>query len=170
MGAGNSRQRGGIYSDCKRAIFNPPTSALEREVLFARIRTYSVRIQYISWNIAATVLLYLFPDSLLNQYIIHDKIYYNIIFHALQFIAILTYFLTSFMDPGYVPLPKHNEILSPDDDADNRENRVFINMNTIDPWNRNIVIDPDSAPSNFCWRCKFVRPIRSKHCYDCDRC
>merc|ERR1719411_2243571 len=74
---------GGIYTDCRKAIFDPPTSALEREVLFARIRTYSVRIQYISWNIAATVLLYLFPDSLLNQYIIHDKLYYNIIFYYL---------------------------------------------------------------------------------------
>ena len=120
MGCCDSRNSGGIYSDCKRAIFNPPTSALEREVLFARIRTYSVRIQYISWNIAATVLLYLFPDSLLNQYIIHDKIYYNVIFHSLQLIAICTYFLTSFIDPGYVPLPEKNAILSPDHEEDNR--------------------------------------------------
>ena len=118
MGNSASRHRGGIYSDCKRAIFNPPTSALEREVLFARIRTYSVRIQYISWNIAATVLLYLFPDSLLNQYIIHDKVYYNIIFHCIQLFAIITYFITSFMDPGYVPLPKNNAILSPQDEQE----------------------------------------------------
>ena len=111
-----SKRQRGIYYDCHRAIFNPPTSALEREVLFARIRTYSVRIQYVSWNIAATVLLYLFPDSLLNQYIIHDKFYYNIIFHTIQFLAISTYFITSFMDPGYVPLPANNAILSPHDE------------------------------------------------------
>eukprot|EP01083_Nonionella_stella_P207939 754942_1 len=176
MGNSASTHQGGIYSDCKRAIFNPPTSALEREVLFARIRTYSVRIQYISWNIAATVLLYLFPDSLLNQYIIHDKIYYNIIFHCIQIFAIITYFITSFMDPGYVPLPKNNSILSPHDENEesHREESVFIDMQSkmqfLKEWNQNIIIDPDNAPSNFCWRCKFVRPIRSKHCYDCDRC
>eukprot|EP01083_Nonionella_stella_P015870 44402_1 len=176
MGASSSRQRGGIYSDCKQAIFDPPTSALEREVLFARIRTYSVRIQYISWNIAATVLLYLFPDSLLNQYIIHDKIYYNIIFHCVQLFAIITYFVTSFMDPGYVPIPRDNKILSPHEDHEesHREESVFIDikskMELLDAWNKEIVIDPDNAPANFCWRCKFVRPIRSKHCYDCDRC
>eukprot|EP01084_Bolivina_argentea_P195525 335393_1 len=176
MGNSASTHQGGIYSDCKRAIFSPPTSALEREVLFARIRTYSVRIQYISWNIAATVLLYLFPDSLLNQYIIHDKIYYNIIFHCIQIFAIITYFITSFMDPGYVPLPKNNSILSPHDENEesHREESVFIDMQSkmqfLKEWNQNIIIDPDNAPSNFCWRCKFVRPIRSKHCYDCDRC
>jgi len=135
-----------------------------------------VRIQYVSWNIAATVLLYLFPDSLLNQYIIHDKIYYNIIFHTIQWLAISTYFITSFMDPGYVPLPANNAILAKDEDyeLEHREQTVFINieekLKRIDEWNRNIVVDPDNAPANFCWRCKFVRPIRSKHCYDCDRC
>jgi len=143
-------------------------------VLFARIRTYSVRIQYISWNIAATVLLYLFPDSLLNQYIIHDKLYYNLIFHSVQVFAVTTYFITSFMDPGYVPLPKGNQILSPEDEVDHREDSVFIDirdrLESVSEWNKNIEIDPDNAPVNFCWRCKFVRPIRSKHCYDCDRC
>jgi len=165
---------GGIYTDCRKAIFDPPTSALEREVLFARIRTYSVRIQYISWNIAATVLLYLFPDSLLNQYIIHNKLYYNLIFHSVQVFAVSTYFITSFMDPGYVPLPKGNQILSPEEEADHREDSVFIDirdrLENVREWNKNIEIDPDNAPANFCWRCKFVRPIRSKHCYDCDRC
>mmetsp|Transcript_47626 Transcript_47626/g.79033 ORF Transcript_47626/g.79033 Transcript_47626/m.79033 type:complete len:394 (+) Transcript_47626:92-1273(+) len=171
----NSRHPG-IYSDCKKAIFNPPPSALEREVLFARIRTYSVRIQYVSWNIAATVLLYLFPDSLLNQYIIHDKIYYNLIFHCIQLFAIVTYFITTFMNPGFVPLLKDNAILSPQDNEDDDENREFIDVESntkiqlLDQWNKDIVVDPDNAPANFCWRCKFVRPIRSKHCYDCDRC
>jgi len=40
----------------------------------------------------------------------------------------------------------------------------------VPEYNRMIIIDPDRAPTNFCWRCKFIRPIRSKHCYDCDRC
>lgn len=174
MGNSASTPSRGIYQDCRQAIFDPPHSALEREVLFARIRTYSVRIQYISWNIAATVLLYLFPDSLLNQYIIHDKFYYNLIFHGIQVFAILFYFITSFMDPGYVPQPKNNAILSPQDNEDDehRESSVFIAEEDLklEDWNKNIVIDPDNAPANFCWRCKFVRPLRSKHCYDCDRC
>ena len=43
-------------------------------------------------------------------------------------------------------------------------------LHKLPEYNRRIEIDPDNAPSSFCWRCKFVRPIRSKHCYDCDRC
>merc|ERR1712154_166147 len=31
-------------------------------------------------------------------------------------------------------------------------------------------INPKNAPINFCRSCKFLRPIRAKHCYMCDRC
>lgn len=188
---------GNTLSDIKRAIFNPPSSALEREVLFARLRTYNVRTQYICWNITATILLYVFADSLLNQFILKNQIYFNILFHTLQLIAIISYFITSFTNPGYVPKPEmdvfqisHPQIIN--EKFCNKKTNIstnkikynfisnkmviFINesgnriSSSIPPWNMNIKIDPDCAPANFCWRCKFVRPLRSKHCYDCDKC
>ena len=37
-------------------------------------------------------------------------------------------------------------------------------------YSHKILVDRDAPPSNYCWRCQMIRPIRSKHCYDCDRC
>ena len=57
--------------------------------------------------------------------------------------------------------------------SDEEEDNNTVNEDekeNVKEWNKNIIIDPNNAPFNFCWRCKFVRPIRSKHCYDCDRC
>ena len=95
----------GIYDDCKKVINDKPPStltALEREVLYARIRAFSVRVQYLIWNIAATVLLYLFNKSLLNEYIWNGQYYKIITFHIIQSIAIIAYFATSLSDPGIV--------------------------------------------------------------------
>ena len=93
----------GIYDDCKKVVNDKPPStltALEREVLYARIRAFSVRVQYLIWNIAATVLLYLFNKSLLNEYIWNGEFYKIITFHVIQSIAIISYFATSLSDPG----------------------------------------------------------------------
>eukprot|EP00483_Globobulimina_turgida_P012302 UN12324 len=163
----------GIYNDCKKVMADRPGStltALEREVLYARIRAFSVRVQYVIWNMAATVLLYLFNGSLLNGYIYNGYFYKIIIFHSIQTISIISYFCTSLVNPGHIELSESDHTLfggksqSEEDSAD--ENMKI----TVKDWNKNILIDPNNAPFNFCWRCKFVRPIRSKHCYDCDRC
>ena len=93
----------GFFADCKTAIEdNPPSklSALEREVLYARIRAVSVRVQYVVWNIAATILLYLFNGSLLNGYVQHEQFAKLIVFHSVQSIAIIAYFRTSLSNPG----------------------------------------------------------------------
>eukprot|EP01083_Nonionella_stella_P225323 801193_1 len=170
----------GIYSDCKKAMNDKPGStltALEREVLYARIRAFSVRVQYCIWNVAATVLLYLFNHSLLNKYIDAGDVYKIAIFHAFQAISIIAYFLTSLSNPGYIELNENGNALFFDandglhGDEDEKEQEKGRDRRCVaEAWNKNIIIDPNNAPFNFCWRCKFVRPIRSKHCYDCDRC
>mmetsp|Transcript_48388 Transcript_48388/g.77458 ORF Transcript_48388/g.77458 Transcript_48388/m.77458 type:complete len:389 (+) Transcript_48388:177-1343(+) len=166
----------GIYDDCSKVINDKPPSnltALEREVLYARIRAFSVRVQYAIWNIAATVLLYLFNGSLLNGYLWTGEFYKILIFHTIQAISIVFYFCTSLSDPGYIELPENSNALfegerASDDDEENHDEQQ--RSVEVKAWNKNISIDPNNAPFNFCWRCKFVRPIRSKHCYDCDRC
>ena len=88
-----------VYKDVKTAIFDPPEGALDKEILHARLKAYWVRIQYVSWNLLATGLLYTFGDSLLNVYLQNGEYYYNIIFHLIQCIAITAYFITSFRNP-----------------------------------------------------------------------
>ena len=164
-----------ICMDLYMAMYNPPSSAIKRELLFSRLRSSSVRIQYISWNICGIILLYSFPDSLLNQYLIYNKGYFNILFHLLQLIAFVSYFITSCMDPGYIPLALNNPILSLNERNPNVEDSEYIDYTdsyekSVSEWNKMILIDPEEPPTNFCWNCKYIRPIRSKHCYDCGRC
>ena len=227
-----------VFKDVKTAICDPPRGALDKEILHARLRAYWVRIQYISWNILATALLYTFSDSLLNIYLNNGQYYYNIIFHLIQSIAIMAYFITSFRNPGYIESGKFSEFtidsidmdhededanfiendamqkqynvniksimdMNDNDEIINDKDYKYLDMNMdfvfgqypentelgiitdkeqlnpnypyeivryVPEHSRNILIDPDAAPTNFCWRCKFIRPIRSKHCYDCDRC
>ena len=101
----------GIYNDCRTIINDKPPStltALEREVLYARIRAFSVRVQYIIWNIAATVLLYLFNGSLLNGYIWDGDFHKILTFHIIQSISIISYFCTSLSNPGKYIYSMHN--------------------------------------------------------------
>ena len=100
----------GIYDDCKKVVNDKPPStltALEREVLYARIRAFSVRVQYIIWNIAATVLLYLFNGSLLNGYIWNGDFHKIVAFHIIQTIAVISYFATSLTNPGIQYIINH---------------------------------------------------------------
>ena len=212
-----------VYQDIKTAIWNPPKGPLDREILHARLRAYWVRVQYITWNIIATVLLYTFGDSMLNLYINDGEYYYNITFHGIQLIAIIAYFITSFRNPGYVEKIESTQFtmdsfgndlqneykiniksMDNDDEIINENDFKYLDMNIdfaingvnnnndnnnnennkndyysnypyeivryVPEYSHHITIDPDAAPTNFCWRCKFIRPIRSKHCYDCDRC
>ena len=240
-----------VIQDCRQAMFRPPGDRWEREKLFSRVRNYSIRTQYFSWNIAAPLALYLFGDSDLNHFIKEDKQYFNILFHLLQIISMTFYFIASLIDPGYIDKVPNNQygncndnihhhhhhhnssgggleeeeigllsansastsgILSPSNSSNtgknnenkrlnnNSNNNVSIEMtapagglvgvkkatsivqgslgkkgikkNKIiekvfsDP----IFVNTDNPPGNFCFRCEFIRPIRSKHCYDCDRC
>ena len=144
----------GICNDFKRAIFNPPHHPPDRKILRSRIRAHISRIQYILWNIIFVILLYLIPDSTLNHNETHRSF-----FHFFQCLSIFFYFLTSLSDPGYVALLDTNS--DPNDDI------------LSDPFDQTEIITIDlneETPSNFCASCRFIRPLRSKHCYDCGKC
>jgi len=212
-----------VFVDIKTALFNPPDWELDREILYARIRAYWVRVQYIGWNAAAIGLLYAFKDSLLNVALVEQDYFYIGGFHFLQAIAFTAYYITSFSDPGFikqvsvedlrrerarVEIDESSEYPSDSVQEDNPLNgtpravnnrarrnpngRAYLDVNlkyTFDAvdgdpqcipyevvqfapgYSQDIPVDDgDNGPSHFCWRCKFIRPIRSKHCYDCDRC
>eukprot|EP01084_Bolivina_argentea_P265792 450655_1 len=162
----------GIYDDCRLALEDSPPStltALEREVLYARLRAFSVRIQYVVWNIAGTVLLYLFSGSLLNAYFINGDYYIIIIFHLVQIISFIAYFKTSLADPGYIDLNDDENALfdsnttdvdTEDDEPNKKEKEKEKELKDIDgdgdadgvdcgykleDWNKNIIIDPNNA-------------------------
>lgn len=156
----------GIVEDCKQLASDRPPfplSALQREVVYARVRAFSVRIQYMLWNIAATVLLYLFPASMLNAYALNHHYFRLFAFHILQILSICFYFSTSLCDPGYIPLNENENALFEEEPSDSEAERDSeMGPHGVQKWNKNIVIDAKNAPFNFCWRCKFVRPLRSK--------
>ncbi|ETO25814.1 palmitoyltransferase ZDHHC9 [Reticulomyxa filosa] len=236
-----------VLHDCYATIFNPPVDEFEKELLRSRMKKYSVRTQYVVWNIVAIAIAYSWKDGALRQWLAHDEAFLNIFFHLLQVIAIILYAITTFSNPGYVPLfngqfffffflkkklnmkrnfalkkmlslfkllpctisilrttifyyykkkeekedghkesgkkkqkthleriRNESESKSIEDELDETDNgdasrRVRLNPTTL---SRQVAvrISKTNPPQHFCYRCKFLRPIRSKHCYDCDRC
>jgi len=99
-----------IIEDCKTAIKSPPESPIESRILHSRIRAYWSRCEYMLWNAIGVALLYLFQDSLLNEYLSTNRYHLNIIFHSIQFLSIVAYLFTSLADPGYVSLDKSTQL------------------------------------------------------------
>eukprot|EP01083_Nonionella_stella_P248664 860606_1 len=133
---------GRLFKDIQTAIKNPPKGALDREILHARLRSYWVRIQYIAWNILATLLLYTFGDSVLNIYIYKKQYYYSIIFHSFQLLSIIAYFITSFRNPGFIEpmLDNKKHIVNIKmKESDNEEIYKYLDIN----------IDEDDKISNY---------------------
>eukprot|EP01083_Nonionella_stella_P090732 253512_1 len=93
-----------LINDIRTSIQSPPTSPVEQRKLYSRIRAYWSRCEYVLWNFVGIGLLYMFSDSLLNQYLRAHQYYKNILFHTIQSIAVIAYFFTSFKDPGYITL------------------------------------------------------------------
>eukprot|EP01084_Bolivina_argentea_P062173 113681_1 len=91
-----------LINDIRTSIQSPPTSPVEQRKLYSRIRAYWSRCEYVLWNFVGIGLLYMFSDSLLNQYLRAHQYYKNILFHTIQSIAVIAYFFTSFKDPGYI--------------------------------------------------------------------
>eukprot|EP01084_Bolivina_argentea_P124599 220788_1 len=67
-----------------------------------------IYLEVISCHVATVALLYSFQDSLLNTYINEDKLYFNILFHFIQTVSLVSYFIISFKDPGQITLQNYN--------------------------------------------------------------
>ncbi|ETO08537.1 hypothetical protein RFI_28851, partial [Reticulomyxa filosa] len=232
-----------VFLDYKSAMLNPPADPFERSLLFSRVRKYSVRFQYVMWNILAVVCVYSWDDSVLREWIEHDYASRNILYHLVQLASIVLYCLTTFGDPGFVPLftgegyfkkrgrekfakcrfliffflktyvleeqkrfenKLKNEVATPqkksqsivddksknakeneenrndngdnnndddDDDDDDEETSSMMKTGIHNVGEEKVArVSRAHPPEQFCYRCKFLRPMRSKHCYDCDRC
>ena len=93
------------------------------------------RFEFILCNTIVCGLLYIFQDSLLNQYIDNGKLYMNIIFHFVQLLSLVAYFITSCKDAGQVKLPTiDNNINTKDNnkgdgDGDHNHDEEIIHLN-----------------------------------------
>eukprot|EP01084_Bolivina_argentea_P265645 450377_1 len=145
------------------------------------------RVEFISFNIISFVLLYAFQDSQLNKCIHNNQLHINIIFHTIQTISIIAYFIASCINAGQIKLhtydtdeeihfnksdtkisKKYIDISSANDNT-----YGFMIVDIIPEYNRKITFPKEFKsiwPSNYCAKCHFIRPIRSKHCRICKKC
>lgn len=74
--------------------------------------------------------------------------------------------LSIYLISQYIEVMEHNQCTFD-------HSQPFKVVNTIPDYNRVIRIDHediDTWPYNYCEICHFIRPIRSKHCFQCGRC
>ena len=121
--------------------------------------------------------LLFFKDTELRRDLYHGNWWYMAAYLAMLFFSTLTYFIASFLDPGYVALRV----------ADAEEGVVFNSENTTS-GNHTVHItedEPENASERSemlggvsardlrlrrCGFCDILQPLRAKHCEDCKRC
>eukprot|EP01084_Bolivina_argentea_P160298 279166_1 len=101
------------------------------------------RYQYIAWNILTLIMLYILPDSLINEYLfcsIKYKLcgYFNTIFHSIQLIAFIAFFISHFSNPGKLQ--------------------------------QDMTYPSNSGLLSLCNICNLRQPLNSKHCKICNAC
>jgi len=138
-----------------------------------KLRQWSRRGNHTLQNIIAAVWIWSLPESEIRYYYdnnMYDKI---LLFHGLQILALILFFISSLAEPGFL---SSNAI--PDDTNDklkkNEDEAISLLSSTddIDVEDKGVVaVDPNNyPPPSFCRSCKFLRPLRAKHCFMCDRC
>jgi len=103
----------------------------------------TINAWYLALNVCAVVTMYKLPDSFVCTLAESDPLVL-LAFHVVHMASMLTYFIASWSDPGFVA---H---LSASAKPDSRSH--------------------SSDSGAFCAVCDFVRPHASKHCKVCDRC
>lgn len=111
----------------------------------------------------------------LKQALYNGHLTYVALYLTLSCIAMVMYFVTSFMDPGYVyyntidaetgvifnSKDDHSEILtSIDEQMDSSETSCMLNASS----------DARSVRLRRCGFCEIMQPMRAKHCTECQRC
>jgi len=98
-----------------------------------------------------------FQSSELN-YAIHTSNYlYCFLYGSLVYVSLFFYFLTCYMNPGYVPSNKiHGSILTTDESEDDENDKELPTSDTVQ--------------LRKCSHCNILQPLRSHHCDYCHRC
>ena len=97
-----------VIDDVRTAIRSPEMTSMEQRILNARLRGYWLRCEYVLINAIAIASVYALEDSLPRRYARDQNYKPLILFHSVQCIAILSYFVTSCRNPGYLPLREHD--------------------------------------------------------------
>mmetsp|Transcript_73170 Transcript_73170/g.65862 ORF Transcript_73170/g.65862 Transcript_73170/m.65862 type:complete len:466 (-) Transcript_73170:389-1786(-) len=139
-----------------------------------KLRQWSRRGNHTLQNIIAAIWIWSLSDSQLMYY--YENNFYDklLIFHGLQLLSLTLFFIASLTEPGFlesnnIPNDTNEKLKKNEDEIQS----LLSNTDDIDIENQNgiITVDPNNnPPPSFCRSCKFLRPIRSKHCYQCDRC
>ena len=147
-------------------------------------RQRQIKQRYIFKYFLAITLLWLIPDSNVRYYYSTGDLQSLLIFHGLQLISLIIYYLLTISDPGYLPINdskmqqslKDQLIKAENDDTDDviveqddKENATLITKRAK-PVIRTVDLTAAVIPPRFCERCKIYKPPRCKHCYLCDRC
>ncbi|CAF1028233.1 unnamed protein product, partial [Didymodactylos carnosus] len=106
--------------------------------------------------------LLIFQPSELN-YAIHSSNYiYCLLYGFLVYISLFFYFLTCYIDPGYVPYNKfHNTLVT----SDSEDDEVYIENGV-----QSTSTSTNCVPMRKCLHCNIQQPLRSHHCDYCNRC
>lgn len=116
-------------------------------------------------------------DTELRRSIEHEKPVYAVCFLSLLSSAMISYFLASLIDPGYVHLKSSNV------DVESGFDSQAMGFNEMPPNNTSLdEKESESETSNLmlpegnalklrrCGYCEILQPLRSKHCEECGHC
>ena len=108
-------------------------------------------------------MLWLISDSNVRFYYGTGDLNGLLLYHGLQFISLVIYYLLTNSDPGYLSMNEESEdgVIVEVGDGDNEA--LLTKKRVVD-------LSAATLPPKFCERCKFYKPPRCKHCYVCDRC
>jgi len=118
-------------------------------------------------NVMAVIWAWSIPESQLRIWFANYQYDMVLLFHSLQIIALIAFFCASCTEPGFIESKKTKSsgcdsetvsLLSDREDPD------------VESGNVTRVDMRKQVPPSLCRNCEFLRPIRAKHCYICDRC
>jgi len=143
----------------------------DRKALRARRRRamqWGRRANQLGQNLLAAAWAWYIPESQLRIWFDYNQYDKLLLFHGLQAFSLWLFFVASMTEPGFIgndakdaAKGKSDEMVSLLSDRDDFD---------VEAGNVTKVDLRKDVPLPFCRNCEHIRPIRSKHCYVCDRC
>ena len=167
----------------RQTLIHPQFTPQRNEIQFIKDmaaqrpeRQRQIKKRYIFKYFLAISMVWLITDSNVRYWYSNGDLQSLLIFHGLQFVSLITYYLLINSDPGYIPIndesmqQKIKEEQTEDEvftEKDDEENATLV---TKRKPIRTVDLTGIIVPPRFCERCKIYKPERCKHCYICDRC